>query len=82
MSDKPTSANLDRVVGRVLRDEQFREKLAADPGPTLKGEGLTDEDLEAVSGGALNAYNLTTNVPFNKVLIGLLLPAVQKVRTP
>ena len=70
MSDKnQTNAKLDKVVGRALRDETFREKLAANPGPTLKGEGLTDDDLEAVSGGALGAYNLSEvgSLNFNKV---------------
>jgi hypothetical protein len=90
MSDKDqTTAKLDRVVGRALRDDQFREKLTANPNATLKGEGLTDEDLEAVSGGALNAYAQAASLNFHKVVLpavqnGLLLPAVhykeQKVK--
>ena len=81
MSDKKQpSANLDRVVGRALRDERFRASLAEDPKAALKGEGLTDEDLEAVSGGALNAYSEVASLNFSKIQTGLLLPAVQKVR--
>ena len=41
---------------------------------------LTDDDLEAVSGGALNAYTQAASLNFSKVLPavqnGLLLPAV------
>ena len=68
MSDQ-TNAKLDRVVGRALRDEEFREQLNQDPAAALKGEGLTDEDLEAVSGGALGAYNFhkATSLNFAKI---------------
>jgi hypothetical protein len=52
MDKKQATQKLDEVVGRAIRDEQFRKQLAADPKGTLEGEGLNEKDLEAVTGGA------------------------------
>jgi hypothetical protein len=66
MSSPDGKGKLDQVVGRALRDEEFRNNLTADPKTTLQGEGLSDEDVEAVAGGALNAYNIAS-LNFSKV---------------
>jgi hypothetical protein len=50
-SGKDLKRKLDQVVGRAIRDEKFRDKLGTDTAAALKEEGLTDEELNAVSGG-------------------------------
>jgi hypothetical protein len=61
-----------------MSENQTPEEVQPINEPTDK---LTEEQLDNVAGGAspqLNQSNITT--PQNGVLIGLLLPAVQKVR--
>jgi hypothetical protein len=67
MDPKNTKAKLDQVVGRAIRDDSFRQKLADDPKKALKEEGLSDDELEAISGGRggianLNVINNLSNV--------------------
>jgi hypothetical protein len=63
MDKKDATKKLDEIVGHALRDEEFRAKLMSEPEATLNEEGLSNEDLEKVSGGALSfpRTNLTAN---------------------
>ena len=54
MDSKEATAKLDQIVGRALRDKEYREKLAKDPKGTLEKEGLSEADLDKVAGGALS----------------------------
>jgi hypothetical protein len=56
---------MDQAMGRALRDEEFRNRLAAEPKETLKGVGLTDEDLESVAGG----YGDNVSLNFSKIVV-------------
>jgi hypothetical protein len=43
--------NLDALLGRALRDREFRERLVANPADVAKEAGLSAEELELVAGG-------------------------------
>ena len=42
---------LDAILGRALRDKDFRERLIADPTEAAKEAGLSADELELVAGG-------------------------------
>jgi hypothetical protein len=44
-------AKLDGLLGRALRDKDFRERLLANPADVAKEAGLSAEELELVAGG-------------------------------
>jgi hypothetical protein len=70
MSNPNAKDKVDQVVGRALRDEEFRNRLQSDPKGTLKGVGLTDDDLESVSGGAFDAFlqgSAASSLNFSKI---------------
>jgi hypothetical protein len=52
MASEKISLKLDAAVGRAIRDAKFRERMVTDARGALREEGLTDEELEQVSGGA------------------------------
>ncbi|MBI4817206.1 MAG: hypothetical protein HY791_13170 [Deltaproteobacteria bacterium] len=61
MDQKEATAKLDAIVGRAIRDPEYRQKLAANPKEVLNKEGLTEEDLDQVAGGALSLSSNLTN---------------------
>lgn len=50
-SDPGRQRKLDALLGRALRDKNFREKLIANPQEAAKDSGLSAEELELVVGG-------------------------------
>ena len=68
MSDKTSDRQkkLDGLVGRALRDRQFRDKLISNPAEAAKEAGLTPEELELISGGLAigSALHSQANVMF------------------
>jgi hypothetical protein len=42
---------LDALLGRALRDKEFRDRLVADPMDVAKEAGLDEDDLRLVAGG-------------------------------
>ena len=42
---------LDALLGRALRDKDFRERLIANPAEAAKEAGLSADELELVAGG-------------------------------
>lgn len=42
---------LDALLGRALRDKEFRDRLVANPSDVAKEADLSAEDLELVAGG-------------------------------
>jgi len=49
MSDKQTK--MDSLLGRALRDKDFRQKLIENPAEAAADSELSAEELELVSGG-------------------------------
>jgi len=52
---------VERVIGRLLTDEEFRERYAADPVGALRGlfgygPELTEVEIQALSGLDLRAF--------------------------
>jgi hypothetical protein len=43
--------SLDQVIGRALRDGDFRKSLLENPEQALAGQGLSDEDLALIVAG-------------------------------
>jgi hypothetical protein len=46
-----TQQRLDALLGRALRDKDFRDKLVANPESVAKDSGLTPAELQLVAGG-------------------------------
>lgn len=44
-------SKLDAILGRALRDKEFRERLIANPAEAAKESGLSAEQLALVAGG-------------------------------
>ncbi len=51
MADKSKQQKIDELLGRALRDKEFRAKLTADPKKVAKEEGLADDELDLIAGG-------------------------------
>ena len=51
MSTMTKAQRLDEVLGRALRDRDFRQKLTADPKSVAAEAGLAPEELEIIAGG-------------------------------
>jgi len=51
MQNNERQKKLDALLGRALRDKEFREKLVANPTEVGKEAGLSTEELELVAGG-------------------------------
>lgn len=49
--DQGRQQKLDAILGRALRDKEFRERLVADPTQAAKEAGLSPEELQLVAGG-------------------------------
>ena len=64
MDRKKASEKLDEVVGRAIRDEEYRKNLASDPQGTLTQAGLSEEDLRAVAGGLSGVQTNLSTVNF------------------
>jgi hypothetical protein len=62
MDKTEATAKLDMIVGRAIRDEEYRKKLASDPKATLEREGLSEKDLDQVAGGALLSAQVYANL--------------------
>ena len=54
MDKKQASQKLDEIVGRAIKDEEYRQRLIENPDAALKEEGLTQEELNQVTGGAIS----------------------------
>jgi hypothetical protein len=43
---------IDEILGRAIRDKEFRDKLVEDPKSAAKEDGsLSEEDMELIAGG-------------------------------
>src|SRR4051794_570786 len=49
--DNDRQKRLDRLLGRALRDKEFRDRLVANPQEAAREAGLSAEELELVAGG-------------------------------
>lgn len=75
MSDKKnpkTVDKLDGVMGRAIRDPEFRKKLVEKTKETLVEEGLSEDELDAVSGGVTTHVHNIATVFSNTSLINQL----------
>ncbi len=72
MADSMTTDQIDSLIGRCIRDTDFRDQLLADPAGTLTANGYpADQDvidkIEAaeshVVGAVSDAFNKVTGVP-------------------
>jgi len=48
---KDRQKQMDALLGRALRDKEFRAQLIANPAEAAKEVGLTADELELVAGG-------------------------------
>ena len=51
MTDKGKQGKIDALLGRALRDKDFRQKLVEDPKAAAAEAELSPEDLDLVAGG-------------------------------
>ena len=51
MTEMTKQQKLDHVLGRALRDREFRQKLTANPTAVAMEEGLAADELEIIAGG-------------------------------
>lgn len=54
MSDtqnKASTQKIDEILGRALRDRQFRVKLVNDPAGAAKDVGLSAQEMQLIAGG-------------------------------
>lgn len=51
MTDKGKQGKIDALLGRALRDKDFRQKLVDDPKAAAAEAELSPEDLDLVAGG-------------------------------
>lgn len=51
MSEKTKQHRLDEVLGRALRDREFRQKLTTNPSAVAAEAGLAADELEIIAGG-------------------------------
>ena len=61
MPNPEDQKKLDALLGRALRDKQFRDQLVAKPAEVAQQAGLSAEQLELVAGGL--AIGATINSP-------------------
>jgi hypothetical protein len=53
MAEKSKQQKLDELLGRALRDKEFRKKLTANPKSIALEEGLASDELDVIAGGML-----------------------------
>lgn len=51
MTTKTKEQQMDEILGKALRDREFREKLTSDPGAAAKECGLSVEEMDLIAGG-------------------------------
>jgi hypothetical protein len=51
MTDKTKQGKIDALLGRALRDKDFRQKLVDDPKAAAEESELSADDLDLVAGG-------------------------------
>ena len=51
MTDRSREEKIDEVLGKALRDRDFREKLASDPAAAAVECGLSVEEMNLIAGG-------------------------------
>jgi hypothetical protein len=51
MAEKSKQQKLDEILGRALRDKEFRNKLTANPKSVAMEEGLAADELDIIVGG-------------------------------
>lgn len=51
MANPEEQKKLDALLGRALRDKEFRQRLVANPAEVAKESGLSADQLALVSGG-------------------------------
>ncbi|WP_434427083.1 hypothetical protein [Nannocystis pusilla] len=51
MADKTKQAKFDEILGRAIRDREFRMKLVNNPKATAAEVGLTEEEANLITGG-------------------------------
>ena len=49
--EKTKHQKLDEVLGRALRDSEFRQQLTSNPKAIAAEVGLSSEELEVIAGG-------------------------------
>ncbi|GEM_PF-3149499 len=72
MSDSMTTEQVDQLIGRTVRDSDFRERLLADPATVLADEGYPvdanvvskiEDAQNHVIGAVSTSFNLVAGVP-------------------
>ena len=51
MAKSDSQNALDALLGRALRDKDFRQKLLDDPKTAARDSGLSEQEIEMVAGG-------------------------------
>lgn len=51
MAKADSQQALDALLGRALRDKEFRQKLLDDPAAAARESGLSEQDVAMVAGG-------------------------------
>jgi len=51
MTTTPKEQKIDQILGRALRDRDFREKLSSDPKAAAEECGLSLEEMDLIAGG-------------------------------
>jgi hypothetical protein len=51
MAEKTKHQKMDEVLGRALRDSEFRQRLTSNPKAIAAEVGLSSEELEVIAGG-------------------------------
>jgi hypothetical protein len=62
---------VNEVIERVMRDEAFRDRLAADPGATLAEFDLTPDERGAFGAGKLSAEALEPRISKTDLSAGM-----------
>ncbi len=66
-----TAQAVNDVIERVMRDQAFRDRLAADPAAALADFDLTPEERGAFGGGALSAERLEPRISKTDLSAGM-----------
>jgi hypothetical protein len=60
------SAELQRLIGKAVTDENFRNELLNDPSSTAKNEGLNDQDAAQIEEAVKKVLASLTKDEINK----------------
>jgi hypothetical protein len=51
MTSKSREQKIDEILGKALRDREFRTKLTSDPKAAAADSGLSPEEMDLIAGG-------------------------------